>query len=156
MRIDVELDNTSINHYFEKSPGSQAALRSVSTSLKIIQAFDDDSDEHEILSAGEILKNLTSSERTDEEELESYKLLNAHLMDDLSGHLKEIEQFLSTKGVNELKEITNKSLAKYFKLKITDTFKKSCLHVVWENPEKNSLEITLQNLHETFGENSLF
>lgn len=151
LRIDIELDADSINHYFKKRAGHQSDLRAASASVKIIQAFDDYSDEHELLAAKKLLGKINDPERTEEEELDSYKLENAVFNDDLCVYIHEVEKFFMAKEVVTFKDVLSEKQVKYCKISITSLAKKACLHVVWDKPDQNLFEVSLNNLYESFG-----
>lgn len=119
--------------------------------MKIINGYDDDADDDEVNEFKEIAKKLTNPDRVDEEELESFKVLQKDLAEDLGNILKEMETFLISQGVKKLSQLSDDKEIKHCKLKITGKMKKTTLHFIWDRPEKQVLEVRLQNFFETFG-----
>ena len=56
LRIDVNLDQASLDHCFKKNSGKDASLWTVEYSMKMIQEFDDDANEEKFNECKEISK----------------------------------------------------------------------------------------------------
>jgi len=150
VRIDVEFDQTSFDLCFQKIGGKDAKLRSVDTSNKIVAGFDDDADDEEVTDFRDIAKEMNNPDRTDEEELESFKVIHKDLAEDLGAILKDMETFLSSYGVQKLSQLADEKEIKYCKLKVNNKLKKNSLYFLWDRPDKQILEVRVQNFHETF------
>lgn len=145
------MDESSISKYFEKHKGKKADLRKISTASKIIDGYDDNAGEEEMIEARDTIKKLSDPGRKDEEELDVYKLINPDILAHLSDYIIEIEEFLAKQGVKTFKELSDEKTAKYFKIKITQNLKKACLFVVWDKLERGVFDIVLKNFYETYG-----
>ena len=119
--------------------------------MKILQGYDDEADEDEVLEFKEIAQRLTSAERVDEEELETFKVIDSNILQNICDTLKEIENILSSVGITKLGQFADEKEVKYCKIRITEKIKKMTLHLVWDKPEKQVLEVQLYNLFESFG-----
>jgi len=54
-------------------------------------------------------------------------------------------------GVQKLSQLVDEKEIKYCKLKVNNKLKKSTLFFLWDKPEKQILEVKVQNFYETYG-----
>ena len=151
LRIDIEFDKLSFDQCFQRHGGVDAQLRTSETTMKIIQGYDEDVDPDEIVDFKETIKKLTNPERVDEEELESFKVIQKDLAEDLGNILKEMETFLNSNGIKSFSQLSDDKELKYYKLKVVGKAKKTTLHFIWDRPDKQIIEVKVQNFYETFG-----
>jgi len=154
VRIDIEFDQTSFDMCFRKSGGKVATLRSVDASSKIVSGFDDDADDEEVSEFKETEAKLRDPERVDEEELESFKVIHENLAEELGNILKDMGGFLASYGLEKISQIVDEQELKYFKLEVNNKMKKTTLHFIWDRPEKQVLEVKVQNFYETYAPNA--
>jgi len=154
VRIDVDFDQTSFDKCFRKSGGKPAALRSVDVSNKIVTRFEDYANDEALSEFKHIEAKLRDHERVDEEELESFKVIHENLAEELGENLKVLESFLASYGLERISQIVDEKELKYLKLKIHDEMKKTTLHFIWDRPDKQVLEVKLQNFYETYAPES--
>ncbi len=151
VRIDVDFDQTSFDMCFQKSGGKSAQMRSVDSALKIVSGFDDDADDDEVTDFKETATKLRDPERVDEEELESFKVIHENLAEELGNILKDMEGFLASYGLEKISQMVDEKELKYCKLKINNKMKKTTMHFIWDRPDRQTLEVKVQNFYETFG-----
>jgi len=153
LRIDVDFDQVCLEHCFKKNAGKDAVLRTVDSSIKIITGYDDDADDEEFNECKEIGKKMTNPDRIDEEEIETYKVINKNMVEDIANILKEMEEFFISLGIKKMAQLSDEKEVKYCKLRIAGKMKKPTLHFAWDRPDKQIIEVRLKNFYESFGPN---
>jgi len=103
-----------------------------------------------LMIAKKLPKKLTSSDRVDDEEMETYKVINKDLAEDIANILKEMEEFFNSAGIDKMNQLADEKEVKYCKLKVNNKMKKPTLLFVWDHPDRQTLDVTIQNLYETF------
>jgi len=122
--------------------------------IKLVEGFDDEADADQLLQAAEIVKKLSSPNRIDEVEIDSFKPIPHNFPVQLTNLLKPIEAFFSARGIKSFAALTDETPVQYYKLKVSKDMKKATFHYAYEEPNKKVIVVYLQNLHETWG-NSL-
>ncbi len=152
MRIDVEYDQINLEQNLQRNSGSEAELRTVDSSIKIIQGFDDDADVEEFNECKETCKKMANPDRIDEEEMETFRIIDlGATQNEIVTILKELDRFFQSLDISTMSQLTDEKEVKYFKVKINGKTKKSTLHFVWDRPEKQALDVYLKNFYETCG-----
>ncbi len=85
--------------------------------------------------------------------METYKVINKDLAEDIANILKEMEEFFNSIGIEKMNQLADEKEVKYCKLKVNNKMKKPTLLFVWDHPDRQNLDVTIQNLYETFGMN---
>jgi len=145
------MDDSSIRANFEKSGGIEAELRSVKSIVKILEGFDDEADEDQVTDATNIMKGLKNPERVDEEELVNYQLKNEEFIHLIEKILTDMEAFFADKGMTRLSEVVDEKIIKYYKLNITNECKKVTFVALIDKPEKELIEVNIQNFFLSHG-----
>ncbi len=152
LRIDVEYDQINLEQNFQRNSGSEAELRTVDSSIKIIQGFDDDPDVEEFNECKETCKLMANPDRIDEEEMETFRIIDlGSTQSEIVTILKELDRFFQSLDISTMSQLTDEKEVKYFKVKINGKTKKPTLYFVWDRPEKQALDVYLKNFFETCG-----
>jgi hypothetical protein len=89
--------------------------------------------------------------RCEEVEFENYVIVDPRFITQLTGLLKEIEDFLIGVDFGKLNLLCEEKLKKYFKVKIGPDMKTATLSFILDCPEECAFTIYQQNFHETYG-----
>jgi hypothetical protein len=149
LRIDMEFDK--YQDYFEKVSIKRPDEESqTELFIKLIEGFEDYADEDQVNEATDIMRRLANPERYDEIELDSYRQIQDAFTPKLKDILKEVEEYLASKGLSNFAKVTEDKVVKYYKLTASPEMKKITFHYLYDNPSTSSVIINLKNLHETW------
>jgi len=130
--------------------------KQVELALKLVEGFDEEAEEEQLIEATEIAKRLNNPKRIDELEVENFKPIHTNFVTRLNGLIKEVEDFFVSKGFHKMSDLVDEKIMKYFKVKISQDMKKATLHYICDNPANESILVYLQNFHETWGKRQVY
>lgn len=116
LRLDMKVDEKSIDKYFQKFGGMPADLRSIDAILKIIEGMGDEADQDQIDEAQRIVARMTHASRTDSEEIETYKIKDQAFLGIIEKIVKDVEQYFVSRGANSMAEVVDERQTKYYQL----------------------------------------
>lgn len=149
VRFDIEFCNKTIETFFIKYGGQEAILRSVHTALKLIHANHPGATKEQIIEAKKVIGHIKDTERSDEEEIASYSIKNFQFIPLLLNVIKETENFLVAQRI-QLQTLIDDRSPLYYKINVSEDFKKSKITVISENALSKDFRVTVQNLYQTY------